>query len=255
MARILVAVPHADELAFHCGGTIARLVDEGNEVYQVTVTTGAKSSFVRERGAMEVTIREEARRSAGILGLQDLFMWDFGDGLLYENRTAEIQERLTALARYLKIDTIFGFDPWSPRDCHPDQLIVGKATCWTAYFAGFPLQYPHHRDIGIEPCMITDQYYFAYHPEGDHLETLDITDTVDKKVEAILAYESQMVWCADIEISRLQGQGLPHDQIDRENYGPAIARDVRREASERGEPHGFAFAEIVRHIGGGEVLT
>lgn len=255
MGRILVAVPHADELAFHCGGTIASMVAEGHDVYQVVVTNGAKSSFYQERGAMEVTIREEARRSAEILGLKDIFLWDSGDSILNENDTAVIQERLTALARYLDIETIFGFDPWSPRDSHPDQLIVGKATCWTAYFSAFPLHYPHQMDFGLKPCRITDQYYFAYYPEGDHLETLDITDSIDEKVEAVLAFESQMVWCADIEINRLKRKGEPYGHIDRDNYGPAIAEDVRREAAERGEPHGFKYAEVVRHIGGGEVLT
>jgi LmbE family N-acetylglucosaminyl deacetylase len=215
MSRILVAVPHADELAFHCAGTIARLVDEGDDVYQVVVTTGAKSSFVRERGEIEVTIRGEAERSAEILGLKDLFLWDSGDGILYENDTPIIQERLTALARYLDIDTLFGFDPACPRDAHPDQLVVGKAAAWTAYFSAFPLHYSHQRDFGLKPCRIIDQYYFAYHPEGD-LETLDITDTIDKKVEAVLAFESQMVWCADIEIDRMKRKGLSYDHIDGE---------------------------------------
>jgi LmbE family N-acetylglucosaminyl deacetylase len=254
MSRILVAVPHADELAFHCGGTIARLVGEGHDIYQVVVTTGAKSSFVRPRGEMEVIISEEARKSAEILGLKDIFLWNSGDNL-NEHDTPIIQERLTALARYLNIDTIFGFDPSATRDAHPDQIIVGKASVWTAYFCAFPLHYPHQRDFGLEPCRITDQYQFAYHPEGDHLETLDISDTIEKKVEAVLAYESQMVWCADIEIDRMKRMGIPYDHIDRDNYSPAIADDVRREATERGASHGFAYAEIMRHISGGEVLT
>lgn len=254
MSRILVAVPHADELAFHCGGTIARLVSEGHDVYQVVVTTGAKSSFVRERGEMEVIIRREAEKSASTLGLKDLFLWDSGD-ILSEHDTPIIQERLTALARYLDIDTIFGFDPSCPREAHPDQTVVGKAIFWTAYFCAFPLHYPHQMDIGLKPCRITDQYYFAYYPEGPNLETLDITRTIEKKVEAVLAFESQMTWCADIEIDRLKRKGEPCDHIDRNNYGPAIADDVRREAAERGKPRGFGYAEVVRHTGGGEILT
>ncbi len=255
MSRILVAVPHADELAFHAGGTVARMVAEGHDIYQVVVTTGAKASFVLEKGEVETLVRAEARRSAELLGLRDLFLWDYGDGLLHEGQVLEIQERLIALVRHLRIDTLFSFDPWAPRDSHPDQLIVGKAAYWTAYFSGFPLHHPHHRDIGLEPCMVIDQYYFAYHPEGDHLEALDITDAIDRKVEAVLAFESQMQWCADIEIVRRRQQGLSVDGIDRDAYGPVIADQVRAEAAERGKAHGFDYAEIMRHIGGGEVLT
>jgi LmbE family N-acetylglucosaminyl deacetylase len=60
MSRILVAVPHADELAFHVGGTIAKRVADGHSVYQVVVTTGATSSFTKEKGEMEQIIRKRA---------------------------------------------------------------------------------------------------------------------------------------------------------------------------------------------------
>jgi len=86
MSRVLVVVAHADELAFHAGGTIARLAAEGHEIYQVVVTTGSKASFTMEKGALEVIIRQEAHRSAELLGLQDVFLWDYGDGLLHEGR-------------------------------------------------------------------------------------------------------------------------------------------------------------------------
>lgn len=124
----------------------------------------------------------QALSSALILGLKDLFLWDSGD-ILNEHDTPIIQERLTALARYLDIDTIFGFDPSCPREAHPDQTVVGKATFWTAYFCAFPLHYPHQMDIGLKPCRITDQCYFAYYPEGPNLETLDITRTLAHRWE------------------------------------------------------------------------
>jgi LmbE family N-acetylglucosaminyl deacetylase len=252
MSRVLVVVAHADELAFHAGGTIAGLAAEGHEIYQVVVTTGSQASFTMEKGTLEVIIRQEARRSADLLGLQDVFLWDYGDGLLHEGHVMEIQERLVALARRLRVDTLFGFDPWAPRDFHPDQLIVGKATYWTAYFSGFPLHHPHHRDLGLEPCTILDRYYFAYHPEGNRLETVDISATIEKKVEAVLAFESQMRWCAEIVIAQRRRRGLLVDDIDRDNYGPVIAADVRAEASERGEEHGYAYAEVFRHLVAGE---
>ena len=255
MSRILVVVPHADELAFHVGGTIARKVSEGQQVYQAIVHAGATASFTMERGELEVIIRREARRSAEVLGLEDVFLWDYED-MLEDQHVMEIQERLVALVRHLQVDTFFGFDPWSPRDCHPHQLVVGKATYWTAYFSGFPLHHTHHRDLGLEPCMIVEQYYFAYHPEGDHIEGVDISDTIEKKVQAVLAFESQMQWCADIAIAQRRRRGRPTDAIDRENYGPTIAEQGRAEAAERGKEYGVAFAERLRHLAAGkEVLT
>jgi LmbE family N-acetylglucosaminyl deacetylase len=207
-----------------------------------------------EKWELEGIIRKEAQCSAELLGLRDVFLWDYGDSILQEGDVKEIQDRLIALVRHLQVDVLFGFDPWSPRDFHPDQLIVGKATYWTAYFSGFPLYLPHHKDLGLETCMIPERYYFAYHPEGDHLVGLDISDTIDRKVEAVLAFESQMRWCGEIEVTQRHRMGLPVDDIDVDNYGPVIAEDVRREAAERGEQFGFDYAEVMRHLVAGEVV-
>ncbi len=256
MSKVLVVVPHADELAFHVGGTIARWAAGGHEIYQVVVTTGDGASFVLDRSALGAILQKEARRAAELLGVQDVFFWDYQDGLLHEGHVLELRERLTALVRRLQVDTVFGFDPWAPRDYHPDQLVVGKATYWTVYFSGFPQHAPHQKDLGLEPCMVVDQYYFSYHPEGDSLEAIDIAATIEQKVKAVLAFDSQMQWCADIAIAQRRRRGLPADGIDRDNYGPTIAAQIRAEAAERGKRHGLAYAEVLRHIAdGGTVLT
>ncbi len=71
-----------------------------------------------------------------------------------------------------------------------------------------------------------------------------------------MAFESQMRWCAEIEVSQRQRKGLLTGDVNVEDFGPMIAADVRREAAERGEPHGFAYAEVMRHLVSGEgVLT
>lgn len=256
MSKILVAVAHADELAFHVGGTIAKFVAEGHEVFQVVVNTGAGASFTMPKAELELILHREARQSAELLGLQDVFLWGYDDGGLGEGKIREIQERLIAYTRYLQIDTLFSFDPWSPRDLHPDQFIVGKAAYGATYFSGSPQFLAHHKDIGLQPSIILERYTFAYHPEGDRLEAVDISQTIEKKVEAVLAFESQMRWCGEIEVAQRRQQNLPIDHIDLDNYGPTIAADVRQEAAERGQPHGLEYAEVVRHLTAGEdVLT
>ena len=88
------------------------------------------------------------------------------------------------------------------------------------------------------------------------MEAVDISTTIEKKVAAVLAFESQMQWCADIAIAQRRHRGLPTDDIDRKDYGPVIASHVRAEAAERGHEHGYGFAEVYRHlVSGEEVLT
>ena len=251
MSRILVVVPHADELAFHVGGTIAHMVQDGHDVIQVVLTPGSGASFTHDRTWVTQKLQEEIRRSAEVLKLKDVILWDFPDGRLYEALVPEVEERLVALVRHLRIDTIFGFDPSATQDFHPDQVTSGKATWSAAYYSGFPLSHRHHSSIGLTPSMVVEQYYFSYHPIAEKLRVVDITETIEVKIEAVMAFQSQVEWCADVAIAESLAMGGDGGEIDRANYGLTLADQIRSEAAERAARDEFEFAEAFRYIGPG----
>ena len=80
--RILVIMAHPDDAEFICGGTIARLVSEGRDVFYVLVTSGNRGSH--EAGmTMERLgeIREnEQRHAAEVLGVREVAFLGYNDG-------------------------------------------------------------------------------------------------------------------------------------------------------------------------------
>lgn len=66
MERILVLAPHTDDAELGCGGTIARFLEEGNEVYVAVFSTCRKSV---PKGFPEDVLESEFRSSMSSLGI------------------------------------------------------------------------------------------------------------------------------------------------------------------------------------------
>lgn len=69
--KILVIAPHADDEVLGAGGTIARRVSEGHEVYVCIVTRGEKPLFPDD---VVARIREETLAAHAFLGIKHTFL-------------------------------------------------------------------------------------------------------------------------------------------------------------------------------------
>jgi hypothetical protein len=80
--RVLVISAHPDDEVLGCGGTIARLTQHGYPVCIAILGEGVTSRYgAREEAPVEETtrIREQASRSATLLGAGDLRMFQLPD--------------------------------------------------------------------------------------------------------------------------------------------------------------------------------
>ncbi len=66
--RILVLAPHTDDGEFGCGGSIARFIEEGKEVYYVAFSTAEKSV---PEGWPKNILEEEVREATKRLGIPE----------------------------------------------------------------------------------------------------------------------------------------------------------------------------------------
>jgi len=81
--KMLVVAAHPDDEVFGCGGTIARLADEGCEVYTLILGEGITARDAsRDRHKREEEIRElkkQAEEANKILGVKKIYTLDFPD--------------------------------------------------------------------------------------------------------------------------------------------------------------------------------
>jgi len=248
---VLVIVAHADDMEFMAGGTIARMTDMGYAIREVIATNNERGTLEPE-WSLQFTAearREEARRGARALGVDpDIEFLGYEDGRLSETPLNELRERCMRAIRRLRPDVLFTWDPFAPYENHQDHRAVAWAAMEAASFSHFPLYHPEHRDAGLEPHYVGEQYFFAKAPR-DANKAVDISAYVDRKIEALCQHVSQMeMTVAGLQVD-LAASGLELPALanaDPKDYRPVIEAMIRTWAAGVGRRHGMAFAEEFR---------
>lgn len=117
--KILILAPHTDDGEFGCGGSIARFLEEGDEVYYAAFST-AKESVPKgmPENILEVEVKEATRR----LGIPPKNLMIFGFTVRKLNYVRQdILEELVRIKRTLNPDLVF---MPSPEDLHQDHSTV-----------------------------------------------------------------------------------------------------------------------------------
>jgi N-acetylglucosamine malate deacetylase 1 len=115
--RVLVLAAHTDDGEFGCGGTIARLLDEGVEVRYVAFSTATKSL---PEGFPPDALAREVEEATAALGITNLAVHDF-DVRTFPERRQDILELLIAEWEAWHPDVVF--QP-SLHDVHQDHQVV-----------------------------------------------------------------------------------------------------------------------------------
>jgi LmbE family N-acetylglucosaminyl deacetylase len=194
-AKALALFAHPDDGEFGFGGTVAKLASEGTEVQYVCVTDGSAGS--NEPGVTRDQLRPLRKReqlaACQVLGVTDCTFLDFVDGELELN--FDLRRAVTREVRRHRPDVILGPDPtrlWNrSRDYinHRDHLVVGEAVlCAVMPDAPTRLQSPELLDEGFEP--FEPPFVWLGAEDGD--TCIDITGTIDTKIEALGRHESQL---------------------------------------------------------------
>jgi len=251
--RVLIIVAHADDMEFMAAGTIARMTDMGYEAREVIATNN-------ERGTLDSgwsprftadTRREEARRGAKVLGVNpDVEFLGYEDGRLSETPLNELRERCMRAIRTHKPDILFTWDAFTPYEEHQDHRSIGLAATEAASFSHFPLYHPEHREDGLEPHYVGERYFFAKSPR-DVNKTVDITETIDRKIGALCEHVCQMeMTVMDLQV-QLAASGLDIPQLKNAKPGdfrPLIDAQIRSWAGGIGSRNGFEYAEEFRRV-------
>lgn len=187
--KVLAAIqPHSDDIALICGGTVAKLIQEGYTGYMIRATNDDMGDDVGEPGTVGDNVlrnEREVDEQTRVLGLQKHIALNYNNHRMSDISRNELICRLIFLIRLLKIDTVFCYDPWAHDEENPDHYVLGhcvEAACW---MAGRVHDYPEQLLApGLKVHAVREKYYYARRPEITRV--VDITRNVETKVDANL---------------------------------------------------------------------
>jgi LmbE family N-acetylglucosaminyl deacetylase len=192
---MVVFSPHPDDGALGCGGTIAKRVSEGFDVYVVMLTDGrhalsAQLGINSEPGPEEVRQirRTEFIKAMKMLGVpeKNLLFFDFEDGTLEMHREEAEEKTIAIIEKYWPADMYYPFR----RDCHPDHRaansIVRHALQQLRYAGSFEYTIMHtYAHLG--PVVEKFISILRRNEVGE-----DISEFVDLKEKALNEYKSEL---------------------------------------------------------------
>ncbi len=167
---------HPDDVEICCGGTLAKLADRGYGVAIITLTSGELGT----RGSRETRAQEFAE-AARILGAREHRMLDIPDGGVAATR--EYMLKVVQEIRRLRPRVVFTHH-WESR--HPDHAHGSHLVREAVFFAGLP-----KIDTGQPPWRPYKLIFFANRFEFQPSFVVDISQTFERKMRAVRAYQSQ----------------------------------------------------------------
>jgi len=215
--KVLAIGCHPDDVEVACAGTLVRYKNEGHEVTICHVANGDMGHVIIQPEELRAMRAIEAQNSGKLAGIK-VVTCDVHDLKVYDHDVKQL-DLVVDLIRREQPDVIITH---GPNDYMPDHVSVSKLV----FAASFHASVPHYGNQDLPPAKITPIFYMDTLAGVNHLPTeyVDITDTIDLKLEMLECHVSQMKWMRD------------HDHID-------FAEFVRSCARFRGLQCGVQYAE------------
>ena len=188
--KILVVAAHPDDEVLGCGGTIARHADEGDEVYVLIVAEGATSRQLnrnRIQASSELSnLAKSAQQAGTILGARDVELLDLPDNRLDSldrlDLIKTIEERLNIYLPQVVYLHHAGDVNVDHRRLHEAVVTACRPTPGQSVL----------RLLSFEVVSSTEWQTPGSAPPFRPNWFVDITEHLQRKREALLAYSSEM---------------------------------------------------------------
>jgi len=210
--NIVAIFAHPDDLSIFCAGTLARWAEEGHNVYALCCTSGEVGTLRLDLTKEQVadTREKELRAANEIIGIKETIILDYPDAGFING--PELREKLVFFVRKLKADRVVTFDPWVSYEVHPDHVIVGRMAAEAAAFAAFPLLYSEQRKKSVEPYACSEVWFMGLLGHKPNY-FVDITSTLEKKIEAALKFEATLELLAQLFAPKIDPANVSPEQM------------------------------------------
>jgi len=178
---ILAIGVHPDDVELGCSGTILKHIAAGKKVGILDLTQGELGS--RGSGALRLI---EAENSAKILGVSVRENLGFADGFF--RNTKENQIEIIKILRKYQPDVVLCN---APEDRHPDHGRASELVSEACFYSGLVRIETELDDKEQELWRPKSVYHYIQDRFLKPDFVVDVSEYVDKKMEAILAFSSQ----------------------------------------------------------------
>ncbi|NAS25604.1 PIG-L family deacetylase [Herbidospora sp. NEAU-GS84] len=216
---VLVVTAHPDDIDFGGAGTVASFTDRGVQVVYLLATSGDAGGFDRavDGVGMAELRRAEQAAAAKHVGVADIRHLGYPDGAV--EATLALRKDIARVIRQVRPDLVITSTPERNYlrlgPTHPDHRAVGSATLDAVYpDARNPYAFPDLlAEEGLEAWTVREVWMIGS-PTPNHW--VDVTATLDRKLAALRAHESQTGHMDDLEsfvtgflAANAQAGGLP----------------------------------------------
>ncbi len=185
--RAIVVTGHADDMETIMGGTAARLIERGAEMFVLICTLGdiGANHEAETREGLAARRIEEARAAAESLGFREAVTLDRHDGELVPD--LKLRADIVSYYRRWQADTLFTFDPWWDGQVHADHAAAGRAAVDAVMPSGQRLYHPEQLQ-GAGVGAIRRIFLFS---SASPDVSVDVTPVYGRKVAASVLHMSQ----------------------------------------------------------------
>ncbi|MGH2896179.1 MAG: PIG-L deacetylase family protein [Solirubrobacteraceae bacterium] len=179
---------HPDDEVLGAGGTIARLANEGEEVYiailgeGLTSRSGARASTGREQ---LTALKSDSARAAERLGAADLFLYDLPDNRFDTVPLLDVVKIVEGLVQKIAPHTIYTHHAG---DLNIDHGVIHRAVMTATRPTGDGVVSTVY---AFEVPSSTEWSFGQVAPAFRPSVFVDIADTIDAKVQAMELYTSE----------------------------------------------------------------
>jgi bacillithiol biosynthesis deacetylase BshB1 len=185
---VIAVGAHPDDVEISCGGTLARLVDQGYRVGIIDLTDGEPTPL---SPGPEVRMAE-ARRAAEVLGVHKRVLLDLPNRRLFDSFEARVA--LAKEFRKYRPKLVLGFGEKTPM-ASPDHWQAMQITDAAVFYARLTKWDEHFDNLPVHTVSSQLYYTLAFGslevPVGAGHLVVDIGTTLDRKIESVRCYQTQ----------------------------------------------------------------
>ncbi len=188
--RAMAIFAHPDDVDFGCSGTVAGWIERGCHMTYCVITGGQKGTHDPKMPPAKLArIREREQRAAGAaIGVRGFVFLGHQDGEL--EVSMPLRGEVCRVIREHRPDLVITQDPWSHYQIHPDHRAAGWTGMDGVIAARDHLFFPQQLRGGrLKLHRVTRMLLWGSREPNIWF---DISGTLDKKIKALQAHESQL---------------------------------------------------------------